>query len=67
MNCKYYKIEDEHSGYCRFTVLAKNVDKKAARPVRMDDFCEEWKDCGQQYYIRLGWLKARKDKAAPTT
>ncbi len=22
-----------------------------------DDLCDSWLDCGQDYYIRLGWIK----------
>jgi len=24
--------------------------------------CEQWEDCGQQYYIRLGWIKGQGNK-----
>jgi len=27
---------------------------------RNEDTCPSWRDCGQQYYIRLGWIKAKK-------
>ena len=63
INCKYYQIEDEISGYCRITIDGKAVKKKGERPmVRQDHSCEEWRDCGQQYYIRLGWIKSRENK-----
>jgi len=68
MNCKYYKIEDELSGYCRVAVSKKTgIDQKDRPMVRQDNSCGEWKDCGQQYYIRLGWVKAQKNKAAKPT
>ena len=64
MNCKYFKIEDEFTGYCRVAVYGKKEKKTEQNPmVLQDNFCEKWQDCGQQYYIRLGWLKAQKKKA----
>jgi len=27
-----------------------------------DDICERWQNSGQQYYIRVGWLKSEKAK-----
>lgn len=68
MTCKYYKIEDALSGYCRFTSPKEAGKSRKDRPmVRQDHSCQEWRDCGQQYYIRLGWLKSRKDKGADPT
>ncbi|MDW7773094.1 MAG: hypothetical protein SCH71_09415 [Desulfobulbaceae bacterium] len=64
MNCKYYKIEDELSGYCRVTIAGKTANKSGRPMVRQDHSCGEWQDCGQQYYIRLGWLKALLNKTA---
>ena len=60
MSCKFFKIEDPHSGFCR--VLTKGSGaKQAARPmVKQDDSCKNWEDCGQQYFIRLGWVKSQK-------
>jgi len=26
-----------------------------------EDVCDRWKDCGQQYYIRKGWIKGREN------
>ena len=63
MHCTYYKIEDEWSGYCRMAVNGKSGEKTEERSlVRHDATCRKWKDCGQQYYIRIGWLKAQKKK-----
>lgn len=33
--------------------------------MKHDDLCERWKDSGQQYYIRVGWLKNAKAKQQP--
>jgi len=59
MSCKFFKIEDAMSGYCRVNVR-ETGDRNAPKPmVRQDDTCDRWVDCGQQYYIRLGWVKSR--------
>lgn len=62
MSCKFFKIEDTMSGFCR--VLAKETgDRNAPRPmVKQDDLCSKWADCGQQYYIRLGWARSQNEK-----
>lgn len=68
MSCKFYKIEDAMTGYCRVTRSGKTGKNKKDRPmVRQDHSCQEWQDCGQQYYIRLGWLKSQKDKKPDPT
>ena len=68
MSCKFFKIEDTHSGYCRVQVR-ESGNKEAPRPmVKKDDSCEKWQDCGQQYYIRLGWVRSQEkieNKEAP--
>jgi hypothetical protein len=52
LSCKYFRLEDIHSGLCR-------VEKKTtAYPMKLQtDLCDLWCNCGQQYYIRLGWIK----------
>lgn len=60
MSCKFFKIEDVMSGYCRVQVR-ETGDKKAPKPmVKQDDTCHKWADCGQQYYIRLGWVRSQE-------
>ncbi|RJX20509.1 MAG: hypothetical protein C4563_06150 [Desulfobulbus sp.] len=62
MRCKHYKVEDAASGYCR-AESALNADVNAKKVmVHHDHACQQWIDCGQNYYIRLGWLKARQNK-----
>ena len=59
LRCKFYKIEDIVSGVCRDQ--KKGSGNTPPRPmVKQDDTCEKWTDCGQQYYIRLGWIKSQK-------
>ena len=62
MNCKFFKIEDSMSGYCN--VHSRETGNKSAdKPlVNQDDSCDKWADCGQQYYIRLGWVKSQNKK-----
>ena len=57
LNCRYFKIQDSHSGLCRQKILTLK-DQDAEKPVvQSDGNCEQWVDCGQTYYIRLGWIK----------
>jgi predicted RNA-binding protein (virulence factor B family) len=61
LHCKLYRLDDISSGVCR-------LKKDVVYPLkRNEDCCPSWRDCGQQYYIRLGWIKARKEaaKSAP--
>lgn len=62
LSCKYYRLTDEVSGVCR-------VDKKTVNPSPWkanEDTCDRWQDCGQQYFIRTGWIKAQKTKDKTT-
>jgi hypothetical protein len=67
MNCKHYKVEDALSGYCRAEKVqgSDNTGQKAM--VRHDHNCPQWADCGQHYYIRLGWLKAQQGRKTTDT
>jgi len=62
LNCKFLKIIDTKSGHCRVE-NKKNSDRKHHKPtVALDDSCEMWEDSGQQYYIRIGWLKSQENE-----
>jgi hypothetical protein len=63
MSCKFFKIEDVFSGCCKEPSKKSGDDKNTLRYVKKDDSCEQWHDCGQQYYIRLGWIKAQQKQA----
>ena len=57
LSCKYYKISDHQTGLCReqaLTTKNRNADKPE---VTSEHCCDKWIDCGQTYYIRLGWIK----------
>lgn len=56
IRCTFYRLDDEHGGVCR-----KDKSKNPHYPhMKADDRCASWRDCGQQYFIRLGWLKRRQ-------
>jgi hypothetical protein len=53
LRCKYFRLDNDRGGVCR-------VDRQLAPDYPHKDTkgtCGRWFDCGQQYYIRLGWLK----------
>jgi len=57
LRCKYYKIQDALAGFCRVEILTSG-NRDAEKPmVQADSSCSKWKDCGQTYFIRLGWIK----------
>lgn len=57
LRCKFYRVTDTEFGKCK-------VDKATVKelPVmKHRDNCDRWLDCGQQYFIRLGWVKKQKE------
>jgi len=63
LNCKYYQIHETTSGFCRVEILTAKGSgcKKKNKPlVEAEHTCERWKNCGQTYYIRLGWIKNKE-------
>jgi len=60
LSCKFYRLKDAHSGVCRV-----DKSKKNSCPITLkEDICDSWSDCGQQYYIRTGWIKSQIKKKA---
>ncbi len=58
LRCRWFKMDDINSGLCR---RVKGED--APRPVvQSGDTCADWQDAGQQYHIRMGWIKGQKKK-----
>ena len=57
LNCKKFRLEDPHSGVCRQDKTVEHYPMKGK-----DDTCEKWLDAGQQYHIRLGWIKTTLKK-----
>ncbi|MCG6929416.1 MAG: hypothetical protein LJE64_02580 [Desulfofustis sp.] len=63
LSCKHFHLVDERAGKCR---LDKGKIDKNDYPVRQhQETCRQWLDGGQQFYIRIGWIKSRKEKAQP--
>lgn len=67
INCKYYKVVDALSGYCRAETAQSSDKTEHKAMVRHDHTCPRWADCGQHYYIRLGWLKAQQARQTTDT
>ena len=60
LSCRHYRLRDELSGVCRV-----NKEGVGNYPVKLnEDSCDQWHDCGQQFYIRRGWIKARIEKGS---
>jgi len=55
LSCKFFRPEDQSNGRCR--VDKARLDHYDYPIMRHDDLCERWTDAGQQYYIRVGWVK----------
>jgi len=56
-------MKSSSEGICRW--LSKQPETcrdDLKQQVKADFSCEQWQDCGQQYYIRLGWLKGQAEK-----
>lgn len=57
LSCRYFSLRETRNGVC------KVVKGLAAYPVKATDAsCEQWLSCGQQYFIRTGWIKGRLAK-----
>ena len=55
LSCKHFRLESVETGLCR---VNKGQNKNYPKKHKNDD-CTGWHDCGQQYFIRLGWIKAK--------
>jgi hypothetical protein len=54
LSCRHFSLQDVDSGTC------KVVKGLADYPVKaVGDTCDQWRDCGQHYFIRTGWIKGR--------
>jgi hypothetical protein len=63
MSCKFFSMKNSTVGICR-VLSRESGDKNAPKPeVQVTQTCEKWQDCGQQYYIRLGWIKSQNREA----
>ena len=67
LSCRFYRPQDESTGRCR--VDKDRLDHRDYPVMEHVDLCERWVDSGQQYYIRVGWLKnvlAKKQESEDT-
>lgn len=55
LNCKFYRLKTVSEGICR----VDKVVNKNYPTMQNEDSCSRWQDCGQQYYIRVGWIKGK--------
>jgi hypothetical protein len=55
LRCKFLRLRDDAGGLCRFSKVTGTTPPPT---VALAYSCEHWQDGGQQYYIRLGWLRA---------
>jgi valyl-tRNA synthetase len=62
INCKFYKVENEAGGLCRWSDKNKKTARQDWPAVQTADVCDHWFDSGQNYFVRLGWLQAQKKK-----
>ena len=63
IRCKFFRMKNSSKGTCR--LLSRRTEPKLndrEQQVKTDFSCEQWQDCGQQYYIRLGWIKGQAEK-----
>lgn len=56
LSCKFFRLVETELGLCRVEKMVE-AGYPAKHP---DDSCGKWRDSGQQYFIRVGWIKARQ-------
>ena len=57
LSCQYFRPKSVDAGVCR---LQRSLFPDY--PVKgFTENCEEWKTSGQQYYIRVGWLRRQRE------
>ena len=57
LSCKKYRLQDPHSGLCRMDKKVETYPMK-----KNEDTCDRWIDGGQQYHIRMGWIRTTLKK-----
>ena len=58
LSCSFFRLKTIESGVCKVDKdLSKDFPEKLT-----GDTCTRWRDAGQQYYIRTGWIKAQTSK-----
>lgn len=56
LSCKFYQLQETDIGLCRVDKGGKVGEYPSKHPT---EHCPKWRDGGQQYFIRVGWIKAR--------
>ena len=59
LRCKYFRLVDQLVGKCKID----GKENPELPEMKLEETCSRWEDSGQQYHIRLGWLKNKKAKA----
>jgi hypothetical protein len=65
LSCKHFRPKDAAGGRCR---LDKDKIEPSDYPfMNHGDCCDSWRDVGQKYYIRIGWIRglANRTKDEP--
>ena len=57
LNCKFFRLKSVMSGICRVDKTVNTYPEK-----ELKNKCDAWIDAGQQYYIRLGWIKKTAER-----
>lgn len=54
LSCRHFSLQEIDAGVCKVVKGEDGYPVKAASGT-----CDRWLDCGQHYFIRTGWIKAR--------
>lgn len=65
LSCRNYRPIDEFRGKCR--VGKGKIDPTDYPEMMHGDCCDSWSDAGQQYHIRIGWIKSRRSRKEKAT
>jgi hypothetical protein len=57
LSCRNFSLQETDSGVCKVVKGLMPYPVKAT-----DETCDRWLDCGQQYFIRTGWIKGKLAK-----
>ena len=60
LSCKFFRIRKSQAGLCRWTDRTASKAATTRPEVSLEHCCDNWEDAGQEYYIRLGWLKFKQ-------
>lgn len=55
LRCNYFRLNSTSRGLCR----KEKTDTGDYLEKLVTDTCSFWLDCGQNYFIRKGWIKSQ--------